>query len=90
VLQSGRSQPTFQKNILADGIASLFTLKLVAIWSSETPADFHQTTWHYIRDDGNLHKYLLDLSKILTGAENFGLMVSVWSMGFWMVISWLI
>jgi hypothetical protein len=29
------------------------------------------------------------LIEILTGAENFGLMTSVWSMGFWVVISWL-
>jgi hypothetical protein len=89
-LQSGRSQPTFQKNILADGAASFFSLKMVAIWPSGTPTDFHRTTWHYIPDNRNLHKYLFDLSKILTGADNFGLIGSSWRMGFWAVNSWLI
>jgi hypothetical protein len=89
-LQSGRSQPTFQKNILAGGLASLCTLIKVAIWWSKTLVDFHRTTWHYIPDDRNLHKYLLHLSIILIGAENFGLMVSVWRMGSCLAISWLI
>jgi hypothetical protein len=82
---------TFQRNILAGDIVSLCTLKIVAIWSSETLVDFHRTTWHYIvPHDENLHKYLFDLSKILTGADNYVLMLSVWRMGFSVVISWLI
>jgi hypothetical protein len=40
---------------------------MVAIWSFETPVGFRRTTWRYIPDDRNLHKYeyVLDLSKIL-------------------------
>jgi hypothetical protein len=49
--------------ILVSFSAYFTILKMEAICSSETPADFQPTTWRYIPEDGTLqvmHRYILD------------------------------
>jgi uncharacterized membrane protein YciS (DUF1049 family) len=41
-------------------LSLFFTLKMEAIFSSETSVDFHQTTRRYIPEDGTLHNHRCD------------------------------
>jgi hypothetical protein len=67
--KSGRSQPTFRRNMslvlpatnfmLISWLSYYLILKIEAIISSEKSVDFHQTSRWFNPEDGSLHRYLI-------------------------------